>query len=216
MRAGNSTGMRVFVRSYRSGVFAVLTMGFALGGCANNDFDTSASWFAKPFDALGNKGGYTYSSLTDTTKGQGPITANDLIDASGACPAAPAPGALPVQPQPVSQPQLKTANAADSQVSADTASLIGGGIAIGMSECEVVSRLGRPTTINFGKNPNGYRTLILTYSSGARPGDYRFGAGRLTEMDGIAMPTPPPEPKKKIAKKKPAKPKPPPNAADKT
>jgi len=216
MRAGNSTGMRVFVRSYRSCVFAVFTMGFALGGCANNDFDTSASWFAKPFDALGNKGGYTYSSLTDTTKGQGPITSNDLIDASGACPAAPAPGALPVQPQPVSQPQLKTANAADSQVSADTASLIGGGIAIGMSECEVVSRLGRPTTINFGKNPNGYRTLILTYSSGARPGDYRFGAGRLTEMDGIAMPTPPPEPKKKIAKKKPAKSKPPPNAADKT
>ena len=191
MWAGNSMGMRVFVRSYRSGVFAVLTMGFALGGCANNDFDTSASWFAKPFDALGNKGGYTYSSLTDN--------------------------ALPVQPPPVSQPQLKTANAADSQVSADTASLIGGGIAIGMSECEVVGRLGRPTTINFGKNPNGYRTLVLTYSSGARPGDYRFAAGRLTEMDGIAMPTPPPEQaKKKIAKKKPAKPKPPPDAADKT
>lgn len=217
MWAGNSVGMRVFVRFYRSGVFAVLTMGFALGGCANHDFDTSASWFAKPFDALGNKGGYTYSSLTDNAKEQGPITPNDLIDASGACPAAPAPGALPVQPPPVSQPQLKTANASDSQVSADTASLIGGGIAIGMSECEVVGRLGRPTTINFGKNPNGYRTLVLTYSSGARPGDYRFASGRLTEMDGIAMPTPPSEQaKKKIAKKKPAKPKPPPDAADKT
>jgi hypothetical protein len=192
-------------------------MVFALGGCANNDLDTSAAWFAKPFDALGSRGAYTYSSLTDNAKEQRPITANDLIDASGACPAAPAPGALPVQPQPVSQPPLQSANAAGGQVSADTASLIGGGIAIGMSECEVVGRLGRPTTINFGKNPNGYRTLVLTYSGGTRPGDYRFGAGRLTEMDGIAIPAPPPEPaKKKIAKKKPAKPKPPPNAADKT
>ena len=218
MRTGKSKGTWVFVRSYCSGAFVVLTAVLALGGCASNDFDTSAAWFAKPFDVFGSKGGYTYSSLSDSTKEQRPVTANDLIDANGACPAAPAPAAPAAQPQPQSQPQAKNANAADgSQVSADMASLIGGGVAIGMSECDVVGRLGRPTTINFGKNPNGYRSAVLTYSSGARPGDYRFVAGRLTEMDRIDVPAPPPEPaKKKIAKKKPAKPKAPPNAADKT
>jgi hypothetical protein len=207
-----SKGTSVFVKSYCSGAF-VLTVVLALGGCANNDFDTSAAWFAKPIDVFGSKGGYTYSNLADSTKEQRSVTANDLIDANGACPAAPAPATPAAQ----SQPQAKSANAADgAQVSADMASLIGGGIAIGMSECDVVGRLGQPSRVNFGNNPNGNRSLVLSYSSGARPGDYRFVAGRLTEMDRIDVPVPPPEPaKKKIAKKKPAKPKGP-ASADKT
>lgn len=209
--------MRVFVRSYCSGVVVALTLVCALGGCANNDFDTSAAWFARPFDVFGSKGGYTYSSLTDSATEQRPITPNDLIDANGACPAAPTQAASAIQPQPVSQPP-KSGNAeAGAQLSADTASLIGGGVAIGMTECEVVGRLGRPTAINFGKNSNGYRTATITYSGGARPGDYRFTSGRLTEMDSIAAPAPPPEAaKKKRTKKRPAKPKPPPSTADKT
>ena len=215
MRTGSLRGSWVFVRSHCTGAFVVLAAALALGGCANSDFDTSAAWFAKPLDVFGSKGGYTYSNLSDSTNGQRPVTANDLIDANGACPAAPAPPAVPPQPQ---SPQVKSATAADSaQVSADMSSLIGGGVAIGMTECDVVGRLGRPTTINFGKNPNGYRTVVFTYSNGTRPGDYRFAAGRLTEMDRVDAPAPPPEPaKKKIAKKKPAKPKEPPNAADKT
>jgi hypothetical protein len=218
MRTGKPKGTWVFVRSFCSGTFVALTVALALGGCASNDFDTSGAWFAKPIDVFGSKSAYTYSSLSDSTKEQRSVTANDLVDANGACPAAPVPTAPEAQPQPQSQPQAKNANAAEGgQVSADMASLIGGGVAIGMSECDVVSRLGRPTTINFGKNPNGYRSAVLTYGSGTRPGDYRFIAGRLTEMDRVDVPAPAPElAKKKIAKKKPAKPKAPPHTADKT
>ena len=49
---------------------------------------------------------------------------------------------------------------------------------------------------------------MLTYNSGPRPGVYRFAGGRLTEMDRVEVPALPPKPaKKKIAKKKPGKPK---------
>jgi hypothetical protein len=56
------------------------------------------------------------------------------------------------------------------------------------------------------------RSAILTYSTGLRPGVYRFEAGKLTEMDRVEQPAMAAEPKatkKKIAKKKPATPPPP-------
>jgi hypothetical protein len=189
---------------------ATLLAAVVLAGCSN--FDTSGSWFSKPIDLFGGNNAYSYSNLTDSAKLERPITANDMIDASGACPAS-ATAARPSPPQ-----QVATANPdGGTPLSADVANLIGGGIAIGMSECDVVGRLGRPTGINFAKNPNGYRSLVLTYNGGPRPGVYRFGAGRLTEMDRVEGPPPPPETaKKKIAKKKPAKPKDPSTADDKS
>jgi hypothetical protein len=198
--AGASKGdARVLVRLNRSAALAALTLAAALGGCSN--FDTSATWFSKPIDVFGSRAGYSYSSLDDK-KQERPITANDLIDANGACPLA----AAPVQPQPAPPPQPQAAGPGTSpSVSADMASLLGGGVAIGMSECEVVARLGQATAINAGKSPNGSRSVVLTYKSGPRPGVYRFDAGRLSEMDRVELPPPPPpEPaKKKTAKKKP-------------
>ena len=201
----------VFVGPNCRATLAALTMAVALCGCANNDFDTSGAWFSKSADLFGSKGGYTYSNLTDTAKQERPITANDLVDANGACPAAAA-AAAPAQP-----PTAAANPGENAALSADLASLIGGGVAIGMSECEVAARLGQPTGINFEKNPNGYRSAILTYKSGPRPGVYRFAGGRLAEMDRVEVPPPTPEPaKKKIAKKKPAKPKDPAKTDDTT
>jgi hypothetical protein len=191
---------------------ATLLAAVMLAGCGNSNFDASGAWFSKPANFFGGNNGYTYSNLTDSTKLERPITANDMIDANGGCPAS----AMAAPPPP--QQQVATANPdGNTALSADVANLIGGGIAIGMSECEVVGRLGRPTGINFAKNPNGYRSLVLTYNGGPRPGVYRFGAGRLTEMDRVEGPPPPPETaKKKIAKKKPAKPKDPSTGDDKS
>lgn len=197
--------MRV-VRSNRFVVSAALVAAVALCGCANNNFDTSGAWFSKPINALSSNAGYTYSNLSDTTKLERPVTATDLIDANGACPAAA--GAAPPP-----QPQAATANSA---LSADMTSLLGGGVAIGMSECEVVGRLGRPAGINFGKNPNGFRSAVLTYNSGERPGVYRFEAGRLTEMDRVEEQQPPAPPPPKTAKKKPSKTDKPPKPHDAT
>jgi len=210
---------RVFVGPNCRATLAALTVAVALCGCANNDFDTSGAWFSKQLDLLGSKGGYTYSNLSETEKQTRPITANDLVDANGACPAAAAAApAVPAQPPPVAPAKASAtaANAGDNAaLSADMVSLLGGGVAIGMSECEVVARMGQPAGINFEKNPNGYRSAILTYKSGQRPGVYRFEGGRLAEMDRIEVP-PAPEPAKKIAKKKPAKPKDAAKADDKT
>jgi len=170
----------VFVRSNCAATLAALALAVALGSCARFDFDSSA-WFSKPLNLFGNNLGYTYSQL-DEAKTDRPLTANDFVSANGACPTPAAPAA-----------------------SSDAASLLGGGVAIGMSECDVVARLGQPTTVNIGQNPNGLRSAVLSYPSGPRPGVYRFEAGRLAEMDRLETPAPPPESaKKKTAKKKPA------------
>jgi hypothetical protein len=169
---------------------SALAIAAALGGCGG--FDTNG-WFSKPLDLFGSRGGYTYSQL-DEAKTDRPITPSDLVDASGACPAfAPPPAA---------------ADAGSGN--ADGASRLGGGVAIGMSECDVISRVGRPNAVNLSGNPRGDRMAILTFNSGPRPGIYRFVGGRLTEMDRVEEPPPSAPP----AKKKPAKnDKPKPNPA---
>jgi hypothetical protein len=204
----------VLVGSKHSIVPVTLAMAVALCGCANSD----TGWFSKPADFFGSKGGYTYSNLDDTAKQGWTITANDLVNANGACPAGPSAAAAPPQPPPP-PPQPRTAAAnpdGGAALSSDLNTLIGGGVAINMSECDVVGRLGAPTAVNLSKNPNGSRSAVLTYNSGPRPGVYRFEGGRLVEMDRIEAPPAPPEPAKKVAKKKPVKPKQPSNAADKS
>lgn len=199
----------MFVGSNRSGALAALAIGATLCGCANSDYDATGSWFSKPLDLFGRRGGYTYSQL-GYARHDRPFTANDLVDANGACPIRAVSAAPP--------PQTAQDNTgASGPVSPDTASLLSGGIAIGMSECDVVARLGQPTAVNLGRNPNGDRSAVLTFKSGPRPGVYRFEGGRLTEMDRVEQPPPPPEPAKKtVAKKKPVKPNEPPTTDSKT
>jgi hypothetical protein len=180
-------GVRVRVRPNCTAAFAALTVALSVGGCT----DDTQKWFSKPLNPFGNNLGYSYSSLGEA-KMERPIAANDLVDASGACPnyAAPAPGA--------------PANPGDgSQAPPDTASLLGGGVALGMSECDVVARLGQPTAVNLGRSANGLRSAILTFKTGPRPGVYRFDNGRLSEMDRVEVP--PAAPEQKTTKKKPAK-----------
>jgi hypothetical protein len=173
--------------------FAVLSATFgamvALCGCA----DSGPS--LKSADFFGAKGGYTYSDLGDARRDR-PITVNDLIDPNGGC------------PRPVAAASAQAGTGTD-----DSGGLLGGGVAIGMSECDVVQRLGQPNNVNLGQNPNGLRSAILTYNAGSRPGVYRFEAGKLTEMDRVEQPATQAElkapAKKKIAKKKPVAPPPP-------
>ncbi len=180
-----------------------LALAVALCGCS--DFDTSGSWFAKPLRLYGSNLGYTYTQFDDARLDR-PITANDLVDANGACPRY-------VVPSPPS-----AAGAAPATGPTDAASLLGAGIAIGMSECDIVARLGRPTAVNVGRGPGGDRAVALTFNSGPRPGVYRFAGGRLTEMDRVEVPqAAAPEPaKKKMVKKKPDKTKKPPKPDDNT
>jgi hypothetical protein len=100
------------------------------------------------------------------------VAAADIIDAQGRCAAVAAEGAAR------------------------------GGIALEMTECEVVGRAGPPANVEVGANERGERAVTLTYTSGSRPGIYRFVAGRLSSIERGAEPPPEPtKPKKPPAKK---------------
>ncbi len=173
---------------------------FALGGCA--DLDTGQSWFAKPFDLSGRGAGYSFSELSETKKQQRPITPNDLVNGNGSCPAPVAPVAAgPAAPAPGAAAGAPPGS--PGAPAGDMSSLMGSGIALGMSECDVVLRAGQPSSVQIGSAPNGDRTAVLTFESGPRAGAYHFLRGALTELDSVAPAPAPPQ----VAKKKPAKPK---------
>jgi hypothetical protein len=179
------------ISNHRAALVALATV-LTLGGCAGGDYDNGSAWFSKPLDLFGRKGGYTFSQLGGS-KQERPITANDLVDASGACPAV----------APAAEQQSAAANPGQSSPGApEEAAQLRGGVSVGMSECDVVARVGRPAAVNLGNNQDGDRTAIMTFTSGPRPGVYRFVGGRLTEMDRMAEPAPGPETKKKAVKTK--------------
>jgi hypothetical protein len=89
----------------------------------------------------------------------GPVTANDLVDSSGLC------------------------------ASGGEAGAQGGGVSLEMTECEVVTRLGVPQSVNIGGEA-GERVATLTYVGGARPGNYQFIGGRLKNMERGPEPVP--------------------------
>jgi hypothetical protein len=189
-RPASFGGPRVLLRSHYCGVLAALATALALSGCANIDWSTQQAWFAKPLDVTGRKAGYTFSELQETRQRQRPITANDLVNANGSCP----PPAVP-QPQPPAPGQAAVAPAP-----VDTAALLGSGVALGMSECDVVFRAGQPSAVQIGKLPNGDRSAVLTFDAGPRAGVYRFERGALKELDALPVAAaPPPVAKKKNA-----------------
>jgi hypothetical protein len=189
--ASRVEGQSVQLWSNRSGAFAALMLAVSLCGCANPEvFDTTEHWFSKPFDWTGQKGGYTFSELKDTNDSRTPVTANELVSPNGACPPAPAPAAPPPAPT-AAQPGMSPPDAA-------APTLLGGSVALGMTECQVVYRAGAPSSVQIGSNPNGDRTAVISYESGPRPGIYRFERGRLMGMDRVDVPVP----TAKVAKRK--------------
>ena len=173
----------------------------ALGACS--DMDGSAGWFSRRFDIAGRSAGYSFSELSETKNREKPITPNDLVNANGSCPA-PAAAAPPAPPPPAAAavtPPGAPGSPPGAGAPGDSTLVSDGGIALGMSECDVVFHAGQPSSVQIGSTPGGVRTAVLTFQGGPRPGLYRFQGGALIEMDAVAAPAPPPQ----VAKKKPAK-----------
>jgi len=78
-----------------------------------------------------------------------------------------------------------------------------GGIALGMTECQVVRRAGTPSNVAIGAAGKGERKVVLSYLGGNWPGIYHFRSGRLKEVD--AAPTQDQPATKTKAKKRKAK-----------
>jgi hypothetical protein len=115
------------------------------------------------------------------------ITAADLVGSEGQCSAA--------------GPEQAAAESGGAAGQAQSAPPMLGGIALQMTECDVVRRAGPVEKIDLGANERGERSLVLTYLRGPWPGVYRFAGGRLVSME--RAPGPPPAPEKPQKAKKP-------------
>lgn len=105
------------------------------------------------------------------------ITQNDLINQDGSC-AAPA----------------STDGAAPTTTDADAALAgqgelpqVQGGVALGMTECQVLQRTGAPETFNISAEGTD-RVATLMVTRGSWPGLYRFRGGRLVSVEQVAVP----------------------------
>jgi hypothetical protein len=85
----------------------------------------------------------------------------------------------------------------EGSCSAASGEFPGAGVALEMSECDVVQRAGPPDNIDISANARGERVAVLTYGRGERPGIYRFVAGRLVSIERGAEPPAPERPAKK-------------------
>jgi hypothetical protein len=124
--------------------------------------------FATPEWAKGNQ------ARAATTRA---ITQNDLINQDGSC-AAPAStdGVAPV-----------TSDADSALTGQGELPQVQGGVALGMTECQVLQRTGAPDTFNISAEGTD-RVATLTVTRGAWPGLYQFRGGRLTQIEQVAVP----------------------------
>jgi hypothetical protein len=133
----------------------------------------------------------TYLNATAMRKLR-PAGPEDLVDGQGMCAGAPAPTPAPEGGPAAAEGQLQMVRP----------------VALEMTECEVARALGTPSSVDAGANEGGQRSVVLTYTSGERPGIYRFAAGRLVSIERGPEAQAPAKPGKKPAPaKKPARPR---------
>lgn len=115
-----------------------------------------------------------------------PAGPNDLVDGNGVCVGGD--GAATGTPsEQASDPQ--------GQQAMQAAPAAPRGVALEMTECEVVRAAGRPAEVQISANAAGERTVTMIYATPERP-IYRFVSGRLRVVERGAEPAPEPGTKK--------------------
>ncbi len=128
-----------------------------------------------------------------------PVYGSVAGDLAGArMPQGPAPAPMPVAAKPSERMDRLQPEGGGSFA----APMASGGIALSMTECQVVRRAGQPSNVTIGAGEKGARKVVLTYLSGQWPGIYTFDSGRLKEIAATPQQE---KPAKPIAKKKPKK-----------
>ena len=167
----------------KSLIIALAAVAPLVAGCSGGTdlLSKDAEWFQKPGRLFIKNISIESPPLTPDK----PVGAEDLVSADGACPGmAPPPGP------------------ADANASTTAPAPMGGTVALGHTECDVVRGVGAPDSVNFSNNPRGDRVAIVTYSRGQRAGIYTFTAGRLSSIE--RGPEPVQQPKGAKPKRKPA------------
>jgi len=214
-----------FVPEFNSRLLLPTLLAVALGGCSSisevslGDFNP-----LKKADPIRSED-YNYFYRSGAVNA-GPATAADLVGPDGRCGASPtfAPGPAPVTAEPIAQaPASAPINPRSNQALYFTAGPETGrpsaaiapsqlppqvrtgptGIALQMTECQVVAVAGYTDRVEISGGPGGQRLVTLTYLSGERPGIYRFVNGRLNAMERVEAPAQPKKPTRTA--KKPAR-----------
>jgi hypothetical protein len=167
----------------KSLIIALAAVAPLVAGCSGGTdlLSKDAEWFQKP----GRLFIKNISIESPPLSPDKPVGAEDLVTADGACPGmAPPPGP------------------ADANASSTAPAPMGGTVALGHTECDVVRGVGTPSTVNLSSDAAGRRVAVVTWTTGPRAGIYTFTSGRLSSIEGNPDPQPVPragKPKKKQA-----------------
>jgi hypothetical protein len=161
---------------------------FAVCGCSSNVLSPDSGWFAKPLEFTSRPSWLFYSDGREPAR-QRPVGPEDFVSADGQC-------AAPTAVAPAAPPDAQPNAGEAANVPPPGPALSPTAVGLDMTECEVIRRAGHTGAIQIGNNARGERSVVMTYTSGPSPGIYRFTAGRLTSIERVAEPEPPPKPKR--------------------
>jgi hypothetical protein len=199
----------------------VCAAALALGACKNSaqifQDNNEGGWFSKPLDVFA-KPSWASATVNDNRNSlgpSGPAAPEELVGADGRCGTSPAEAAQASAAAPADSAVATVAGDLGGAPAATPASAtpgevpptLMGGVALGMTECDVVRRAGTPSNVSISAGDRGERRVVLTYLTGPWPGIYTFDAGRLNVVDRAPEPPKPAKPVKTRKAKKPAKPK---------
>jgi len=206
------------INTPRRPLVAIAFLAMALGGCSMSSLEGFSVAELNPLkgdDPLRSSDYNYFYRQNYAARGGGAVTATDLVGPDGRCayeaaPMAPAPVGEPVAaaPPPSADPINPRSNQALYFTAGPSSSPAGNeqlpsqvrsgptGIALSMTECQVVGVAGYTNQVQIGANERGERTVVLTYMSGERPGIYHFRGGRLVNMERVAVAEQPKRPQR--------------------
>ncbi len=164
-------------------LLAMMALGSAVAACSSDLGLNNVTLVPKPETLLRKPDWATFSGGKNDFVLR-PVTAGDLVNAAGQC--------------------AGEADQAGNDSTTSGAAPVTGGIALQMTECDVVRRAGPVEKIDFGSDDRGERVVTLTYLRGPWPGIYRFAGGRLVSIERAPAPPPAPAKAQKAPVKKPA------------
>jgi hypothetical protein len=154
----------------------------ALGACSSDLSLNNLTLVPKPETLMRKPDWATFSTGKNDFLLR-PLTSADFVNQDGQCAAA--------------------AEQAREPAGAEGAAPVGG-IALQMTECEVVRRAGQVEKVDISADERGERTVVLSYLRGSAAGVYRFVGGRLVSIERAPGPPPAPAKSQKSTTKKPA------------
>jgi hypothetical protein len=165
-------------------VVAVGALLLALGACSSDLSLNNLTLVPKP-DTLMRKPDWATVAPGKNDFALRPLSGADFVGQDGQC-------------------ATDQARGSAESTGAGTPSSGTGGIALQMTECDVVRRAGAVDKVDISADERGERTVVLTYLRGPAPMVYRFVGGRLVSIERAPAATPAPAKSQKSTAKKPA------------